>query len=145
MATADKCIQSVRLSNEEVSCLLDLLDGTETQAASELRKFKRLPFRTRKIVLHVLDGRHGVESSFRVVARNLSSNGLGFIHGQVLPLGKPVLVHIPQKGGEPLKLLGKIVHCRHVKAMLHEVGVEFTGLSKPRLSSSAQKRSQKPD
>lgn len=141
MTTVDKCIQTVRLSNEEVSCILDLLDGTDGQVAAELRKFKRLPFRTRKVVLHVLDGRHGIESSFRVVARNLSSNGLGFVHGQVLPLGKPVLVQIPQKNGEPLKLLGRIAHCRHVKAMLHEVGVEFTDVSKPHEPLAAQKRS----
>lgn len=134
MASVDKCIQSIRLSDAEVRSLLDSLDceGRPAPPISELRKSDRLSFRTRKVILHVLDQHNRVEASFRVVARNLSSNGMGFIHGQMLLPGKCVLVQIPRKGAETLNVIGRIAHCHHVKAMIHEVGLSFTGLGTPR-------------
>lgn len=137
MATADKCIQSIRLSDQQVSAVLNLLDSKEESSQQELRRFKRTSFRTRKVLLHVLDGHHGLESSFRVVARNLSMDGLGFIHGQMLPPGKRVLVQIPRKGTDLLNVLAKVAHCRHVKGMIHEVGLKFLAFGNNRHLAAA--------
>ncbi len=137
MATADKCIQSIRLSDQQVSAILNVLDSNEKDSQEELRKFKRNSFRTRKVLLHVLDGHHGLEASFRVVARNLSTDGMGFIHSQMLPPGKKVLIQIPRKGEDLLNVLARVAHCRHVKGMIHEVGLKFLGFGDRRHLAAA--------
>lgn len=132
MRSSNNCIQSVRLSKEQLQILLDTLDRQEKGAPQDLRKFKRAPFRTGKILLHVLDNSNAVEATFRVVARNLSSDGLGFIHGQMLPPGKPVLVQIPREGSQWFNILGQVAHCRHVEGMIHEVGLKFVNFGTPK-------------
>jgi hypothetical protein len=137
MEKADNCIQSVRLSDQQVLVLLEALDRKDKDLRTDVRKFKRARFRTGKVIVHVLDAQHSIESSFRVVARNLSADGLGFLHGQMLPPGKPVFVQIPRRGSEDLNLLAKVAHCRHVDGMIHEVGLKFVAFGKSRKLATA--------
>jgi hypothetical protein len=125
-------IRSVRLSDQQIAALLGMLDESDPSTQANLRKFRRLSYRTRKLVIHVLDEHRKIESSFHVVARNLSVAGVAFIHGQMLLPGKLVLVQIPQSRGEPLTVLGRVAHCRHVQGMIHEAGLQFVGSGKPR-------------
>jgi hypothetical protein len=126
-------IQSVRLPDQYVAALLEMLDESDRLARADLRKFKRSSYRTRKLVIHVLDENQNIESSFRVVARNLSVAGMAFIHGQMLRPGKLVMVQIPHSHGEGLTVLARVAHCRHVDGMIHEAGLRFVGPGKPSL------------
>ncbi|MBI4579924.1 MAG: PilZ domain-containing protein [Planctomycetes bacterium] len=118
-------IRSVRLPDDQLAILLDALDRQDGRKAAELRRHKRMSFRTAKVVLHVLDNLDTVECSFRVAARNISANGMAFVHGQMLPPGKRALVEIPRKHNDPLHVLGQVAHCRHIGGMVHEVGLRF--------------------
>ncbi|HPP26334.1 MAG TPA: PilZ domain-containing protein [Phycisphaerae bacterium] len=120
------------MSDQQLLVLLEALDRKDNDPRVDARKFRRARFRTNKVVIHVLDAQHNIESSFRVVARNISADGLGFLHGQMLPPGKPVFVQIPRRDGEDLNLLAKVAHCRHVDGMIHEVGLKFVAFGKSR-------------
>jgi len=137
MARSNQFIQSVRLSDAQVTALLEALDRKDKESHKDVRKFKRSRFRSGRVILHVLDANHHVESSFRVVARNLSADGMGFIHGQMLPPGKPVLVQLPRQGKDDLNVLGRVAHCRHVSGMIHQVGLKFVGIGKTRQLATA--------
>lgn len=125
----DNSIRSVRLTTEQVSALLDAMDQQESMEGNELRKFKRLRYRNGKITVHVLEDESTSAFCFRVVARNLSSNGMGFLHGQMLPPGKRVLVELPLKQKNMLYVVARVAYCRHVRAMIHEIGLEFLSFS----------------
>lgn len=126
MAQLASIVESVRLSDDELTKLYEELDGQEVQGMSEARRHQRMNFRSRRVVIHVLDNHDSIEASFRVVSRNISAGGLGIIHGQMLTVGKRLLVQLP-RDSDRLNLVGQVAHCRHIKGMLHEVGIQFLG------------------
>jgi len=67
----------------------------------------------------------GASARFSVVPRNISTYGLGFIHGQFIHEQTRVNLALPARGGELVGMTGLIVRCRHVTGLIHEVGVMF--------------------
>lgn len=75
--------------------------------------------------VRVLDDHQREESTFHTTTRNISSSGLAFLHKQMLPPGKRLVLSVPLLDQRTVHLAASVVHCRHVRGMVHEIGVKF--------------------
>ena len=129
-------VQEVFLSESEHDELLDQLDRVDAERSPDQRRGPRRSYRTRRVLICILDERGGELSAFRVPTRNLSHSGMSFLHKWMLAPGTTVRVHLPVRAGE-LRLEATVVYCRHISGMIHEVGVRFT-------SPAAKSRGRRP-
>jgi hypothetical protein len=76
----------------------------------------------------VITGRDEPSPCFWGPTRNISAGGLAFLHRQALAVGQELEVDIPLLDRQVLCVEARVVRCRHVKGMVHEIGVEFLGI-----------------
>jgi|GEM_PF-2464471 len=121
----ESAITTIRLSPREQKALVDDMESRTVPAEIEKeRRSVRVTFNIGEVkVLIASPG--GDPVAFSVVPRNLSSGGMAFIHGQFAHIGAKIVVTLPRLYDVPLEVNGEIVRCRHVKGLLHEIGVIF--------------------
>ena len=85
---------------------------------AERRVAHRVPCRVR--VLNTSTGR-GISVVGQTI--NLSVSGLAVQLGRALVTGTHVEVLLPQLDGEPMRLHGRVIHCRRVLTGTFEVGI----------------------
>ncbi len=116
------------LTQAQLKSLLDELDQAPgEESARHKRRVPRKSFRSVDVRIWVLDSRGAPEISFRVLTRNISLQGLAFLHHQMIPVGQLLHIEIPFREGYNVRLLARVAHCRHVRGMIHEIGAEFKG------------------
>ena len=116
------------LTQAQLRSLLDELDqAAGDESTPQKRRSPRKPFRSVNVLISMLDSHGDPEISFRVLTRNISLHGLAFLHHQMIPVEQLLQVEIPFRKGYTVRLLARVAHCRHVRGMIHEIGVEFKG------------------
>ena len=105
MVTTDKQLTSTALTGDELKALLDALDATQGAPQHQRRRHRRLPYRSLRVGVEVLDQ-----------------------HGQALVPGQLLRLEIPLLDDQVLVTAARVARCHHLKGMLHEIGVEFQGL-----------------
>lgn len=116
-------IKSVRKDRAFQRRLLDAMDRHTSSFNVDQRRHKRMPYRGRQVVLYTKQS--GRDVAFIVVARNISRQGLGFLHGQMMHIGQACSADLATNDGNWINVEGNVVHCRHVHGMIHEIGLEF--------------------
>lgn len=116
-------INSIRLDRVCLGRILDGLDRGQGGLPSNRRGSSRLRYRIGNAIVFPTDSERLV--AFVVPTRNLSGGGLAFLHSQMMYVGRPVAVQLPVRGGGWIRIEAKVVRCRHVRAMVHEVAVQF--------------------
>ncbi|MHC5003471.1 MAG: response regulator [Planctomycetota bacterium] len=121
-------VNLMRLGERERAELLRRLDPVTTPdgrcADHERRREPRWIFRRSDIVAE-MDQPGGGVSRFLVLARNLSANGMAFIHGGFVYPKTRAQFLLPRVDGPSQLVRGSVVGCRHVGGPLHEVRVRF--------------------
>jgi hypothetical protein len=116
------------LTQAQLNSLLDELDqAAGAESASQKRRSPRKAFRSVNVRVSMPDSHGNAEISFRVLTRNISLQGLAFLHHQMIPVEQLLHIEIPFRKGYTVRLLARVAHCRHVRGMIHEIGVEFKG------------------
>lgn len=116
----------VRLNSAERSKLLCRLDDAPAGLVGrDRRRFKRWEYRMSDIALLVQHPGGGV-GRYLVCARNISAGGVSCIHGGYIHPGSECRIVLPRRDGTPQAVTGLVVHCRHVEAAHHEIGIRFT-------------------
>ncbi|MEZ6234299.1 MAG: response regulator [Phycisphaerales bacterium] len=121
---------SVNLGGGDLEKLLIELDGKPggPNDASKNRDFVRWNFRPQGVEMRVnQSGGGGVSSSstVKVACRNLSRGGMSLIHGSFIHTGSSVTVFLKNSEQSKVPIAGTVVRCRHVKGMVHELGIKF--------------------
>jgi DNA-binding response OmpR family regulator len=125
----------VRLDRRQREDLLRRLDGSgggSRPIHRNRRSEPRWPFHVDDVAVRI-DHLGGGRSEFIVLARNLSSNGLGFIHGGFVHPKAICQMDLETIDGDLMTIKGRVVSCRHVQGTLHEVGVKFDETIDPTL------------
>ncbi|UCD76726.1 MAG: response regulator [Phycisphaerales bacterium] len=119
-------INALRLSDSERRKLLERLDRQRTAfRGRESRLEDRLPYKTAADVIVTLRHPGGSVVDYLVRPRNLSPQGIGFLHGNFVHPGSECQVHLVNLDRQPELVEGTVVRCRHVEGLVHEVGVRF--------------------
>lgn len=121
---------SVNLGGGELEKLLIELDGKPggPNDASKNRDFVRWNYRPQGVEMRVnQSGGGGVSSSstVKVACRNLSRGGMSLIHGSFIHTGSSVTVFLRNREQSMVPIAGTVIRCRHVKGMVHELGIKF--------------------
>jgi hypothetical protein len=110
---------------EQIQSLLNTLDAAQRVPIEEARRAARLTYRSLEVCVEVLNIRGEVLFGFCVPTRNISATGIAFLHKQMLTPGAKLHVDIPLLDERSIKVCARVMRCRHITGMVHEVGVEF--------------------
>ena len=113
-----------RVARENLLEQLDVAAGAAKPKQSARRTDQRFPFRLANIPVLIAQA-DGMVGRFLVVTRNISTGGVSFVHGSYIHVGSRCQLTLPSVHKELVVLKGTTVSCRHLKGMLHEVGVRF--------------------
>ncbi|GMU22621.1 MAG: hypothetical protein AMXMBFR13_27060 [Phycisphaerae bacterium] len=119
-----KRVRTVHLSDAEIDELLDRMDSREHDGP-ERRSAPRFRYRAKAVPLHIHQA--GTTSSivYLVPTRNISAEGMAFLHGGFIYTGTPCVLQLITTCGSWNNVLGSVISCRHVSANIHEVGLKF--------------------
>jgi hypothetical protein len=107
----------------------ELYRGRATQQ-HERRKQQRIVYRCLRMVLIV--GEPEGEVAFIVASRNVSQGGTCLLHRQMLYPSEHCRVVFPLPENKHLLVRARVVRCRFIKGILHEIGVKFEHPIKPK-------------
>lgn len=116
-------INTVRVDKVMLIRVLDLLDASQADAAAEHRRGYRMRYRIRNAIVYPdsLDR----QIAFVVPTRNVSAEGMAFLHSHMMHTGRSCIAQLPSRAGNWMMINATVVRCRHVRAMLHEVALKF--------------------
>jgi c-di-GMP-binding flagellar brake protein YcgR len=109
--------------------VLDELDRARTLQGHERRKYKRADHRCLQVVLIVKES--GGEAAFMAASRNISQGGVCLLHRQMLYPAERCRVVLPLQDNRRLLVRARVVRCRFIQGILHEIGLRFDCPIKP--------------
>ncbi|MGH7244236.1 MAG: PilZ domain-containing protein [Phycisphaerales bacterium] len=122
-------INTLGLSIADLAALLKRLDEADG-ALSKNRRFKRRQFRLASLDMEV-HHTGGVPTRLNVVCRNISSGGAALLHNSFLHVGTKVILNFRNASRGNVSVIGKVAHCGHVRALVHQLGIKFDQPIKP--------------
>ncbi len=115
--------KSLRISdNKRTQLLKRLTDESRVGAEDTRRESPRIDYQLHNVALRIFHPGGGV-GNFIVSTRNLSSGGISFLHSGFLHNNTEVRAVLPKMHGGGVEVHGKVVMCRHVEGVVHEIGV----------------------
>jgi len=118
-------IDTIRLSQRDRRKVLDALARGTTQVSKATnRRGLRVEFPVTNVFV-ALSGQNGETTKYAVTPRNLARRGLAFIHGRFVYADAECSVILPTLNGEWVQVTGRVLRCRHVAGLIHEVSVVF--------------------
>lgn len=119
-------IDALRLSAKEQEEMLAKLDGSPTSAAADERRVdKRINYQRQAGLIVQMRHLGGSITNYLVKARNLSTSGIGFLHGAFVYPGTRCAIALITINDKIVRAEGEVVRCRLVSKHVHEVGVRF--------------------
>ncbi|MBN8597504.1 MAG: PilZ domain-containing protein [Planctomycetes bacterium] len=123
-------INTLGMSITDLAALLKRLDEADKAAASKSRRFKRRQFRLASLEMEVHHA-GGVPTKLSVVCRNISSGGAALLHNSFLHVGTKIILSFKNAARGNVSVVGKVAHCSHVRAQVHQLGIKFDQPIKP--------------
>jgi two-component system response regulator FixJ len=117
---------TIRMAGADLARLQHELDAG-SDAQNPKREFVRWPFQKEGVRVEIVQV-GGNSSPLNLAARNLSSAGMSVLHSAYIHVGTACIVHLGHSDGSTRPVPGKIVRCRHVRGLVHEVGIKFTSV-----------------
>jgi hypothetical protein len=119
-----RLVDSLRLAPAERAEILQLLTEREARAElAERRRELRLPYEYQvEIIPHAA---YGTSTHFIVQARNLTSRGVGFLHGTFMYTGTTCSVWLQKLDDQTVACRGRVVRCQLVRRNIHDIGLRL--------------------
>ncbi len=119
-------IETLKLSDRDKSRLVQAVDAQAQLQAAQLeleRRNIRVPYTGHNVLisLHV----NGTSTRYSVVPRNIARYGLAFVHGRFVYPNTTCSVTLRQTDGRAHQIDGRVVRCRHIGGIVHEVSLKF--------------------
>jgi hypothetical protein len=91
----------------------------------EKRAAPRVGLRTKITILMDGDPSRGTD----VWIRDLSANGIGFVHAHPLESGREFLIKFPMRGNHALSVVYSVMHCKDLSKSLFFIGARLDRIS----------------
>lgn len=117
-------LKTLRLSPDEMARVMNDLDHASSPQAEVKRSYRRWRFRGTLAVISITN-EHGSRTNYAVEPRDLSSTGMGVIHGSFIHPRTVVQVGLRKLDGGVASLRAEVVRCRMLSAGVYEVGIRF--------------------
>lgn len=127
---SQRLVKTIRLDDERVG---KLLDGLEANAGTppDCRRGARYRYRIKTLVVHMQQPGFATPVSYLVVGRNISTQGLAFLHGGYVHTNTRCLVQLITSYGTWNDVSCTVVRCRYIEGNIHEVVVKFDEMVNP--------------
>jgi two-component system, chemotaxis family, chemotaxis protein CheY len=125
-------IDTLKLSPRELESIVNELNRNNAQAAARSkRQLKRWTLQQQKVILTFV---HGTASKVHGVAmpRNISRKGAAVLYGTFVHPGSKCFLSLRCVDGSTRSIAGVVMHCRHIKGRLHDLGIRFENAVNPR-------------
>ena len=110
------------LSADQFKQIVDSLrSDTSDRGASERRAAPRVGLRTKVTIF--MDGDESRPTG--VWVRDLSANGIGFVHGRPIEQNRELLIKLPMRGNHWLSVIYRVMHCKDLSKNLYFVGARL--------------------
>lgn len=117
-----------RSAGPNYGAILDQLDQASRSAgpgrAAPKERAPRFAYRHARLPMIVLQPGGGTTPMI-VTSRNLSTSGIGILSEGFLHRGSKCVVALTALDGQSRSVPGTVVHCRHIRGRVHEVGIQF--------------------
>ena len=114
---------TVRMKSAELQKLHEELEAAN-RGNSHARKCIRLDYLQMSVRVEMHQA-GGSAVTLQYAARNISSEGLGILHNSYVHPNTRCIVHLKHRDGHEVPIEALAVRCRHVKGLVHEVGLRF--------------------
>lgn len=122
----ENVINCLRLTERQRQAVNSQLDKqSESFKGADFRDNKRYSYHASNGIIICIFHPGGTSSKFNVSPRNLSRNGIGFLHGNFIHKDTDCNVFLHKLNGQVVSIAGKIRRCIHLQGHIHEIGVEF--------------------
>lgn len=114
---------TVRMKATDLQKLHEELEAA-SQGGTHARKCIRLDYLQMSVRVE-MHQTGGTSIALQYAARNISSDGLGILHNAYVHPGTRCVIHLKHRDGREVPVEGTAVRCRHVRGLIHEVGLRF--------------------
>ena len=123
----DEPLDSLRLTESEWRRLVDEIDreSSRHRNADDGRRHERMPYRNTSQLLATLQHLDGRTQRFLIRPHDLSTSGLGFLHGSFVYTGSRIQVVLVHRSFGAQNIEGTVRRCDLFKRHIHRVGLEF--------------------
>ncbi len=130
-----RTIRTVRLSDEELTKLLDSLD--EATTPTHLNQLaQRYRYRTKGLIVKMQQPGFSSPVAYQAQGHDVSASGVSFLHGGYVHVGTPCIIQLITTYGTWNDVKGVVVRCQYVTGNIHDVGVKFETPVNPAVYSS---------
>lgn len=128
----EEVVNTLKLSPRELEQIAaDLNRANNLSAARSKRKLKRWNLQQQKVILTIVHPNdtktHGV-----AMPRNISQKGAAVLYGCFVHPGSNCFLSLRCVDGSTQSVGAKVMHCRHIKGRLHDLGLAFESAVNPR-------------
>ncbi len=124
-APHNKPIDTLKLTRRDRRRLLGEMDKPRRKHPRRRdRRQMRVSYDVARVIVALAQPDGGV-GKYSVVPRNLSAQGMAFIHGRFIYEDSRCEVVLPTLDGSWTRKYGSIVMCRHVRGCVHEASIVF--------------------
>lgn len=109
----------------QLTAMLNEVDQQLQSVEDETRSATRYQYRRLRCPVAVRQPQSAGHSVYSMTTRNLSATGVALWHAGFVHTGSHVVVLLQSREGEPARVPGRVVRCRHLCGSLHELGVQF--------------------
>lgn len=117
---------TIGLGRNALRDLLDTMDDGDAtnDAGASGRTFARHLYRLETLPVEITHG-DGSATRLKMAARNISAGGVSLLHSGFMHEGSKLRVFLPHASTGVMQVHGAVRRCRHVKGIVHEIGVQF--------------------
>lgn len=120
------CVDTLRLSERAAMAVFSQLDENGgVSSSAELRQDERVTYHRQDGLVVEMTHPGGSRAYYIVRPRNLSRNGLAFLHGGFVYTDTATVVMLIRSDGRRVRVPGRVLRCRHVRGNIHEIGLRF--------------------
>jgi len=117
-------LDTLKLNKEQHKSIAQFLED-RSRTEERRRADRRFRFLDPQGLLLFVSHPGGTDVSYRVMPRDLSEMGLGFLHGNFLYPGSTCTLELRGKDGKTHCISAKLMRCDHVTGRVHDVGIKF--------------------
>jgi len=122
----NKPIDTLRLDERDKHRILDELAVSHSNMQDQGRpRDLRVPYKNTRVTVTIANPGGNVVT-YCILPRNLSRQGIGFLHGRFVYPNSPCSITLRTLDNETITCEGEIVRCRHISGTIHDVGVRFS-------------------
>lgn len=126
----ERSVRTIHLSEERIAELLKRLDEESGDVAADRRK-PRYRYRMKGLLVHMQQPGSSLSIPYLVPTRNISAEGLSFLHGGFVHVGTRCVAQLITSYGTWDNVPATVVRCRYVEGNIHEVAIRFDRLIDP--------------